>query len=114
MATQFETYFADACRATPAAIARILLGMKSEPAVAAIAAVWQKVIAIIGSVCFAITAGEIARSFQSTSPYASLIVIAVAFNAQHLAARTIALSTPAINLLEKEARKRLKERNNDK
>lgn len=105
-----SSYGQDAMRAVPAAIARILLGWKAEPLLSAWASLAQRVGAIVGSVALGIMAGEIARNFHSTSQWVPIIVIAVAFNAQHVAAKIITFSNPLLNLAERQARKRLKKR----
>lgn len=98
-------YSLDALRATPAAIARIMLGWKSEPAVSVWASGAQKCGAIIGSIALAIMAGDLARSYAGTIGWASVIVIAVAFNAQAVAIRLIVLSKPALRKIERDIKK---------
>jgi len=104
-----NTYALDAVRALPAAIARIMLGWKTEPGVNRSASLLQKAGALIGSVALAIAAGDMARSFDSTKEIAGLIVVAVAFNAQHAAARLIILSNPFLRGIEKRAKRKLDE-----
>lgn len=104
------SYGQDALRALPAAIARIMLGWKAEPMVSKWASVAQKIGAVVGSIALAITAGEISRNFQSTEQWVPIIVIAVAFNAQHVSSKLISLSNPLLNMAERQAQKRLKKR----
>jgi hypothetical protein len=105
-----SSYGQDALRAVPAAVARIMLGWKAEPLLSAWASTAQRLGAIVGSVALGIMAGEISRNFQSTAQWVPIIVIAVAFNAQHVAAKLISISNPLLNLAERQARKRLKKR----
>jgi hypothetical protein len=74
-------YLNDAVTAVPASLARILLGNRKEPS-ARLLSIAQKIAALVGSLFFAVMAGQIARSFAQTSGYATLIVIAAAFTAQ--------------------------------
>lgn len=113
LAEIMTAYSLDALRATPAAIARIMLGWKSEPAVSVWASGAQKCGAIIGSIALAIMAGDLARSYAGTIGWASVIVIAVAFNAQHVSSRLIILSSPLLKGIEKRARKTINNRFSD-
>lgn len=108
-----QTYAEDVLRATPAAVARICLGWKAEPAVRRLATAAQKVIAILGSIALGVCFGELARKFESAAPWADFVVIIVAFNAQHVANRCIAASNPLIQRLEKQARERFAKRSRD-
>ena len=65
--------------------------------------------ALDSPVALAIAAGDMARSFDSTKGIAGLIVVAVAFNAQHAAARLIILSNPFLRGIEKRAKRKLDE-----
>lgn len=109
-ASTLETYAMDALRAVPAAAARIALSWKAEPNVRVLASAIQKLAAFIGSVALGVMAGDLARLYQGTAALAPLIVIAVAFNAQHICTRLIAASNPTIQMLERQARERLKKR----
>ncbi len=97
-------------RAAPAAVARIFLGWRSEPHIRRLATAAEKAMSIIGSIALGIVFGELARHFPGSAPHADLVVIAVAFNAQHVATRAIAASNPTIAQIEKEARKRIPKR----
>lgn len=110
LAQSIQTYGEDTLRAIPAAVARICLGWKAEPAVRRLATAAQKVIAILGSIALGVCFGELARKFESAAPWADFVVIIVAFNAQHVCNRAIAFSNPAIRSLEKQARDRFTKR----
>jgi len=110
---QTQLYVEDMLRAAPAAVARICLGWKSEPAVRRLASPVQKFIAVLGSIALGICFGEIARKFPISAPWADLVVIIIAFNAQHVSNRAIALSNPLIRRLEKQARERFTKRYHD-
>jgi len=97
----------------PAALARICLGWKAEPAIRRLATVGQKFIAVVGSIMLGVCFGELARKFPASAPWADIAVIIVAFNAQHVCNRFIAASNPMIRALEKQARARLKKRFRD-
>lgn len=113
LAQTTQVYVEDILRATPAAIARICLGWKAEPAIRRLATPSQKIIAILGSIALGICFGEMARKFETSTPWADFVVIIVAFNAQHVANRCIAASNPAIRWFEREARERLNKRFRD-
>lgn len=108
-----QIYAEDALRAFPAAVARICLGWKAEPAIRRLATSTQKMIAIFGSIGLGVCFGELARKFPASAGWADLVVMAVAFNAQHICNRVIALSNPAIRRLEKQARDRFNKRYSD-
>jgi hypothetical protein len=72
----------DLVTAFPAAFARVLLGNRQDPLLRFIVGVRQKASILLGSLCFAVMAGQAARSFEPTSKWATLIVIAAAFTAQ--------------------------------
>lgn len=112
-ASTIETYGTDALRAVPAAVARVALSWKAEPNVRAGASFFQQLVAFVGSVALGVMAGDVARLYEGTAGLAPMIVIAVAFNAQHICTRLIAASNPTIRMLEKQARERLKKRFRD-
>lgn len=113
LASTIETYGTDALRAFPAAVARVALGWKAEPNVRAAAGLFRQLVAFIGSVALGVMAGDVARLYQGTAGLAPLIVIAVAFNAQHICTRLIAASQSNLRLLEKQARDRIRKRFRD-
>jgi hypothetical protein len=82
-------YLDDLCAAAPAAVARILLGHRTDPSTRFLFTVMQKLSALVGALCFAVMSGQLARSFSSTEPYAVVIVIAAAFMSQELAVALI-------------------------
>jgi len=86
-----------------------MLGWKAEPHVGLMANAGAKAGAIIGSIMFGMWMGDVARCFESTADYATLIVGAAAFTAQDAAQRLIVLSTPALRGLEKRAKKLFKD-----
>jgi hypothetical protein len=94
----------DLVTAFPAAFARVLLGNRQDPLLRFIVGVQQKASVLVGSLFFAVMAGQAARSFEPTSKWATLIVIASAFNAQDLCSAIIRQS-------KKEIRKRFYNRN---
>ncbi len=105
-----SSYAIDCARAFPAATARILLGRRTEPSVGMWSGVMQKIGAIVGSVAMAMVCGELARGHASTEGWTGAIVLAVAFNAQHICSVFIKLSDRYITASEKEATKEMERR----
>lgn len=99
MASQYLT---DAGIAVPAAVSRILLGMRTEPKAGLVATVLQKVSALLGALFFALMAGQIAREFAQTKDYATLIIICAAFTAQDAAITLIKRSKAKLKDYERE------------
>lgn len=75
----------DITAALPAAVARIFLGNKKEPLVGLLSSMGQKFSALVGSICFAVMMGQLARFFPQTQQWVTLIVIAAAFTGQDAA-----------------------------
>lgn len=110
LSSHLDGYIVDAVRALPAALARVLLGWKAEPGARMFLSLAEKGVILLGSIALAVMCGDLARLYPATAPYCAMIVIAVAFNAQHVSTRLVSISNPVLRYLDKETRNRLKKR----
>lgn len=95
-------YLADVVVAAPAAACRILLGLRTEPKASLMATLAQKAGALVGALLFAVMCGQVAREFDQTKDYATLIIICAAFTAQDTAITLIRKSRAKLKDYERE------------